>query len=298
MSLLYPCLLILVANCHLHASPLPFFFLLLFIYLIYFNWRIITLQNCEGFCHISTWIGHGYTYVPFPLPFKTLVWKNKTMKKPLVCRECVCEQQRLCSATCFFTQHFVLSSPPSVQIDMRHWVELLHHIPSSGYKTFHWSILPKTFRTVVPRFLFLPTNAGMLNNTRMGGHLSGTLWIACERFCCVKMPEELNWKGHRTFNLDLDSGLSFATIQGQAASGSPCEVLSPSPERCHPAGRLNTLQGFQRSQAPKNMFGKNMMSVTKSISSSLWESQNFIGFPVVRYIQVEWRWETNTVPSL
>ena len=46
------------------------------------------------------------------------------------------------------------------------------------------------------------------------------------------------------------------------------------------------------------MFGKNMMSVTKSISSSLWESQNFIGFPVVRYIQVEWRWETNTVPSL
>lgn len=51
--------------------------------------------------------------------------------------------------------------------------------------------------------------------------------------------------------MDLDSGLSFATIQGQVASGSPCEVLSPSPERCHPAGRLNTLQGFQRSQAPK-----------------------------------------------
>ena len=66
---------------------------------------------------------------------KHLYEKKKTMKKPLVCRECVSEQQRLCSATCFFTQHFVLSSPPSVQIDTRHSVELLHHIPSSGYIT-------------------------------------------------------------------------------------------------------------------------------------------------------------------
>ena len=31
---------------------------------IYFNWRIITLQNCDGFCHTSVWIGHRYTCVP------------------------------------------------------------------------------------------------------------------------------------------------------------------------------------------------------------------------------------------
>ena len=30
---------------------------------IYFNWRIITLQNCDGFCHTSVWIGHRYTCV-------------------------------------------------------------------------------------------------------------------------------------------------------------------------------------------------------------------------------------------
>ena len=40
-----------------------FFFLLLFI----FNWRVITLQYCVGFCHTSTWISHRYTCVPFLL---------------------------------------------------------------------------------------------------------------------------------------------------------------------------------------------------------------------------------------
>lgn len=35
------------------------------------------------------------------------------------------------------------------------------------------------------------------------------------------------------------------------------------------------------------MFGKNMMYVTKKHLSSLQESQNFIGFPVVWYIRVE-----------
>ena len=37
------------------------FFLKLF---IYFNWRIITLQNCDAFCHTSAWIGQRHTCVP------------------------------------------------------------------------------------------------------------------------------------------------------------------------------------------------------------------------------------------
>ena len=32
--------------------------------IIYFNWRIITLPYCEGFCHTSTWVSHGCTRVP------------------------------------------------------------------------------------------------------------------------------------------------------------------------------------------------------------------------------------------
>ena len=32
----------------------------------YFNWRLITLQYCSGFCHTLTWISHGYTCVLDP----------------------------------------------------------------------------------------------------------------------------------------------------------------------------------------------------------------------------------------
>ena len=32
--------------------------------LIYFNWRLTTLQYCGGFCHTLTWISHGCTCIP------------------------------------------------------------------------------------------------------------------------------------------------------------------------------------------------------------------------------------------
>ena len=35
---------------------------------IYFNWRLITLQYCGGFCHTSTRISHGHSCVPHPEP--------------------------------------------------------------------------------------------------------------------------------------------------------------------------------------------------------------------------------------
>ena len=45
---------------------------------IYFNWRLITLQYCGGFCLTSTWISHGYTRVspswtPQSVPY---IWKD------------------------------------------------------------------------------------------------------------------------------------------------------------------------------------------------------------------------------
>ena len=39
---------------------------------IYFNWRLITLQYCSGFCHTLTWICHGCTCVPHPEPLSHL----------------------------------------------------------------------------------------------------------------------------------------------------------------------------------------------------------------------------------
>ena len=37
-------------------------------FFFYFNWRLITLQYCDGFCHTFTWISCGCTCVPHPDP--------------------------------------------------------------------------------------------------------------------------------------------------------------------------------------------------------------------------------------
>ena len=36
----------------------------IYIFKFVFNWKIIALQCCVGFCHTSTWGNHRYTYVP------------------------------------------------------------------------------------------------------------------------------------------------------------------------------------------------------------------------------------------
>ena len=41
---------------------------LYFFKLIYFNWRLITLQYCSGFFHTLTWVSHRCTCVPHPEP--------------------------------------------------------------------------------------------------------------------------------------------------------------------------------------------------------------------------------------
>ena len=46
-----------------HTIASFFFFFFKF---IYFNWRLITLQYCSGFCHTLTWISHRCTCVPHP----------------------------------------------------------------------------------------------------------------------------------------------------------------------------------------------------------------------------------------
>ena len=60
--------------CSMHSELFFFlifqiwlYFLFPFLKLIYFNWRIITLQYCDGLCHTSTWIGHRHIRVPSPL---------------------------------------------------------------------------------------------------------------------------------------------------------------------------------------------------------------------------------------
>ena len=54
-----------IQSSHPLPPPSPFAFSLsqlqgLFLKFIYFNWRLITLQYCSGFCHTLTWISHGW----------------------------------------------------------------------------------------------------------------------------------------------------------------------------------------------------------------------------------------------
>ena len=35
---------------------------------IFICWRLITLQDCSGFCYTLTWISHGFTCIPHPDP--------------------------------------------------------------------------------------------------------------------------------------------------------------------------------------------------------------------------------------
>ena len=41
-------------------------FFILFLKLINFNWRLITLRYCVDFCHTLTWISHVCTCFPLP----------------------------------------------------------------------------------------------------------------------------------------------------------------------------------------------------------------------------------------
>ena len=43
------------------------FLKILFLF-IYFNWSLINLQYCNGFCHTLTWISNGCTCAPHPEP--------------------------------------------------------------------------------------------------------------------------------------------------------------------------------------------------------------------------------------
>ena len=53
-----------VSDCFIDSMRATLFFLFLKI----FNWRLITLQYCGGFCHTFTWISHGCTCVPHSDP--------------------------------------------------------------------------------------------------------------------------------------------------------------------------------------------------------------------------------------
>ena len=59
-------------HCYFSWQSFFFFFKKILSLFLFFNWRIIALQNIVVFCQTSTWINHKYTYDlsllnPFPI---------------------------------------------------------------------------------------------------------------------------------------------------------------------------------------------------------------------------------------
>ena len=55
-----------VPSSHISNQHQDLFFSFFSLFFIYFNWRLITLWYCGGFCHTFTWISHGCTCFPHP----------------------------------------------------------------------------------------------------------------------------------------------------------------------------------------------------------------------------------------
>ena len=104
-----PCRLLLCPLLkHLFSLPsrLPRLFLKL---IVSFNWRIITLQYCDGFCHTPTWISHRFTYPPIlnpppvslPTPSLWVVPEHWLWVPCFMLRACTGHLIYIWSCTCF-----------------------------------------------------------------------------------------------------------------------------------------------------------------------------------------------------
>ena len=103
-----------------------------------FSWRIIALQYCVSFCRTSTWISHGYTYIPSLLP----PLPPPTTTHPF----------RLSQSTDLSSLHYTANS---------HWLFTLHgnayvsillfqFVPPSPLPTMSTSLLPMSASPLLP----------------------------------------------------------------------------------------------------------------------------------------------------
>ena len=72
-------------ECFYFSTPLVcikcLYFTCMTFYFNFFNWRIIALQCCVGFCHTTMWISHKYTHIAPP----SWAWLSPSHPTPLGC---------------------------------------------------------------------------------------------------------------------------------------------------------------------------------------------------------------------
>ena len=115
-----------------YDSSGQFFFSIKKIY--FFNWRIIALQCCVGFCHTTRWISHRYTYIPSLLSLSPTP-PTPPHSTPLGCHRApgwvACFIQQLPVSYLFYTlQCLCFSAALSIPPTLSFWAE------------FSWVVLP------------------------------------------------------------------------------------------------------------------------------------------------------------
>ena len=91
---------------------------------MYFNWRLITLQYCSGFCHTMTWISLGCTCVPhrespslsLPIPSLRVVPVHQPWAPCLMHQTWTGDLFHIWWYTCFST---ILSNHPTLAFSHR-----------------------------------------------------------------------------------------------------------------------------------------------------------------------------------
>ena len=77
---MYKCILL----CAPSAGALGYIYICVFFLknLFIFNWKIIALQYCVGFCHTSTWISQRYTHVPSLFYLPSASYPSRLLQSP------------------------------------------------------------------------------------------------------------------------------------------------------------------------------------------------------------------------
>ena len=114
---------------------------------IYFNWRLITLQYCGGFCHSYTWISHGCTCSPSWTPLTP-----SSPSHPSESSQCTSlEHPALCKETGLVTiSHMIIHMFQCYSLKLSH----PHHLTQSPKVcSLHLCLCYLAYRLIITIFL-------------------------------------------------------------------------------------------------------------------------------------------------